>query len=44
MPLRYKWPLGLLLLIACGPLWAAKKVDFDYHVRLLPQSDQAQVR
>jgi hypothetical protein len=26
------------------PVWAAKKVDLDYHVRLLPQSDQAEVR
>ena len=26
-------------------MWAAtKKVDLDYHVRLLPQSDQAEVR
>jgi len=44
MPLRLKWPLGMLLLIASGPLWAGKKVDLDYHVQLLPQSDQAQVR
>ncbi len=41
---------GLLraLLIAplalSAPVWAAKKVDLDYHVRLLPQSDQAEVR
>ncbi|AVU75892.1 hypothetical protein [Pseudomonas rhizophila] len=28
----------------CGPLWAAQKVDLDYHVHLLPQSDQAEVR
>lgn len=26
------------------PAWAANKVDLDYHVRLLPQSDQAEVR
>jgi hypothetical protein len=26
------------------PVWAANKVDLDYHVRLLPQSDQAEVR
>ena len=44
MPLRYKWPLGVLLLIVSSPLWAAQKVDLDYHVQLLPQSDQAQVR
>jgi len=34
--------IGLLALSA--PVWAAKKVDLDYHVRLLPQSDQAEVR
>jgi hypothetical protein len=33
---------GLLALSA--PVWAAKKVDLDYHVRLLPQSDQVEVR
>ncbi|MCP2066018.1 UNVERIFIED_ORG: hypothetical protein J2Y84_001344 [Pseudomonas reinekei] len=27
-----------------APVWAANKVDLDYHVRLLPQSDQAEVR
>ncbi|AKK01356.1 hypothetical protein VM99_26075 [Pseudomonas chlororaphis] len=31
-------------LVVCGPLWAAQKVDLDYHVHLLPQSDQAEVR
>ena len=41
---RCNWPLGGLLLILSSPLWAAKKVDLDYHVQLLPQSDQAQVR
>jgi hypothetical protein len=34
--------VGLLTL--SSPVWAAKKVDLDYHVRLLPQSDQAEVR
>lgn len=34
--------IGLLALSA--PVWAAKKVDLDYHVRLLPQGDQAEVR
>ncbi|WP_019410704.1 hypothetical protein [Pseudomonas psychrophila] len=43
MALRCKWPLGLLLLIVSSPLWAAKKVDLDYHVQLLPLSNQAQV-
>lgn len=40
--LRRALSLGLLALSA--PVWAAKKVDLDYHVRLLPQSDQAEVR
>lgn len=42
MPLRY--PLALWLLCVSAPVWAAKKVDLDYHVHLLPQSDQAEVR
>jgi hypothetical protein len=37
-------PLAFLLLALSSPLWAAKKVDLDYHVHLLPQSDQAEVR
>lgn len=32
------------LLVFSTPVWAAKKVDLDYLVRLLPQSDQAEVR
>ena len=44
MPLRYQLPLGLALVMVSSLLWAAKKVDLDYHVRLLPQSNQAQVR
>ena len=37
-------PLLLLLsLVACSPAWA-KKVDLDYHVRLLPANGQAEVR
>ncbi|PCR96842.1 hypothetical protein CP336_07755 [Pseudomonas fluorescens] len=40
--LRRTLIVGLLMLSA--PVWAAKKVDLDYHVRLLPQSDQAEVR
>jgi len=35
--------LLLLGLVACSPAWA-KKVDLDYHVRLLPASGQAEVR
>ena len=46
MALHYKLPRGLslLLILACGPLWASQKVDLNYHVRLLPKSDQAEVR
>ncbi|MFM9382475.1 hypothetical protein [Pseudomonas sp. UV AK001] len=40
--LRRTLIVGLLMLSA--PVWAAKKVDLDYRVRLLPQSDQAEVR
>jgi hypothetical protein len=40
--LRLALVVGLLALGL--PVWAAKKVDLDYHVRLLPQSDQAEVR
>lgn len=40
--LRLALAVGLLALSA--PVWAAKKVDLDYHVRLLPQSDHAEVR
>lgn len=36
--------LMMALLALSAPVWAAKKVDLDYHVRLLPQSDQAEVR
>ncbi|MBC3498476.1 hypothetical protein HU764_019365 [Pseudomonas sp. SWRI100] len=35
--------LLLLSLMACSPAWA-KKVDLDYHVRLLPANGQAEVR
>ncbi|MFP0195946.1 hypothetical protein ACKJSM_12325 [Pseudomonas sp. PHC1] len=36
--------LIVTLLALSAPVWAAKKVDLDYQVRLLPQSDQAEVR
>lgn len=39
---RQAWVVGLLAL--SSPLWAANKVNLDYHVHLLPQSDQAEVR
>lgn len=42
MRVRCHWLLALGML-ACSPAWA-KKVDLDYHVRLLPQSEQAEVR
>ena len=40
--LRQALAVGLLAL--SSSVWAAKKVDLDYHVRLLPQSDEAEVR
>ncbi|POF43147.1 hypothetical protein B0D71_09680 [Pseudomonas laurylsulfativorans] len=39
---RQAWVAGLLAV--SSPVWAANKVNLDYHVRLLPQSDQAEVR
>ncbi|WP_257604469.1 hypothetical protein [Pseudomonas sp. UMAB-08] len=45
--MRYPLPLSLLLLLSLlvsTPLLAAKNVDLDYYVKLLPQSDQAEVR
>ncbi|WP_085724701.1 hypothetical protein [Pseudomonas sp. R37(2017)] len=39
---RQAWGAGLLAV--SSPVWAANKVNLDYHVRLLPQSDQAEVR
>ena len=39
---RQTWIVGLLAV--SSPVWAANKVNLDYHVRLLPQSDQAEVR
>ncbi|WP_085683108.1 MULTISPECIES: hypothetical protein [unclassified Pseudomonas] len=36
--------LIVTLLALSAPVWAAKKADLDYQVRLLPQSDQAEVR
>lgn len=35
--------LSAVLLSLCTPLWAAQKVDLDYLVRFLPESDQAEV-
>lgn len=39
---RQAWVVGLL--VVNSPVWAANKVNLDYHVHLLPQSDQAEVR
>ncbi|KPU50724.1 hypothetical protein AN403_62 [Pseudomonas fluorescens] len=39
---RQAWVIGLLAVNS--PVWAANKVNLDYHVHLLPQSDQAEVR
>ncbi|KMT54619.1 hypothetical protein [Pseudomonas fildesensis] len=39
-----KLAASLVLLALSMPAWCAKKVDVDYHVKLLPQSDQAEVR
>ncbi|KIH81937.1 hypothetical protein [Pseudomonas batumici] len=44
MSLPCKLPLFLLLMVFSGLGWAGKKVDLDYRIRLLPQSDQAEVR
>lgn len=44
MAVGWRQALVVGLLAFSSPLWAAKKVDLDYHVRLLPQSDQAEVR
>jgi len=44
MAVEWRRALVVGLLTLSSPVWAAKKVDLDYHVRLLPQSDQAEVR
>ncbi|UMZ13577.1 hypothetical protein I9018_07735 [Pseudomonas sp. MPFS] len=41
---RAKLALAMALLALNASAWAAQKVDLDYHVRFLPQSDQAEVR
>ncbi|MDG1581426.1 hypothetical protein [Pseudomonas sp. GOM6] len=43
MPAR-KLLTAAFLLGLSSPSWAAKHVDLDYHVRFLPESDQAEVR
>ena len=44
MAVGWRGALVVGLCALSAPVWAAKKVDLDYHVRLLPQSDQAEVR
>ncbi|KRP68507.1 hypothetical protein TX23_25820 [Pseudomonas paralactis] len=44
MKVAAKLAAALGMLALSGPGWCAKKVDLDYHVKLLPQSEQAEVR
>ncbi|PHN18943.1 hypothetical protein [Pseudomonas sp. ICMP 460] len=44
MTLQTRLAALLVLLALSLPAWCANKVELDYHVKLLPQSDQAQVR
>ncbi|MFO2464716.1 hypothetical protein OOJ96_14020 [Pseudomonas sp. 15FMM2] len=44
MAIAVRLAAGLLMLGLSVSAWSAKKVDLDYHVKLLPQSDQAEVR
>ncbi|MPR03707.1 hypothetical protein F0169_17480 [Pseudomonas sp. MAFF 212408] len=44
MTLQTRLAALLVLLALSLPAWCANKVKLDYHVKLLPQSDQAQVR
>ena len=44
MRVGVKLAASLILLGLSGHGWCAKKVDLDYHVKLLPQSEQAEVR
>lgn len=44
MPLHRLAAVPLALLLCSMPLLAKERVDLDYHVRFLPESDQAQVR
>lgn len=43
MPVRRTLLTATLLLGMSSPLWAAKRVDLDYRVKFLPDSDQAEV-
>ncbi|MFB3304137.1 hypothetical protein [Pseudomonas sp. AMR01] len=44
MRVAVKLAASLMALAFSGPVWCAKKVDLDYHVKLLPQTEQAEVR
>lgn len=44
MTVAAKWAAGLVMLAISGAAWSARKVDLDYHVKLLPQTEQAEVR
>ena len=44
MRVATKLAASVMVLALSMPAWCAKKVDLDYHVKLLPQSDQAEVR
>lgn len=44
MPASPKLLFRAVLLLAVAPVWAADKIDLDYQVRFLPESDQAEVR
>ena len=44
MRVGFKLAASVVLLVLSTSGWCAKKVDLDYHVKLLPQSDQAEVR
>jgi hypothetical protein len=44
MPIRLRLLLSVALLACSSPLLAVEKVDLDYTVRFLPDSDQAEVR
>ncbi|MES2819689.1 MAG: hypothetical protein V4812_11980 [Pseudomonadota bacterium] len=43
MPIRSCLLLSVALLVLSPALWAAKKIDLEYRVRFLPDSDQAEV-
>lgn len=43
MPVRLKLFSSIVLLSLSAPVWAVKKVDLDYRVRFLPESEQAEV-